>query len=463
MNRPCQYAITCPGTDLPFLNASSEALDTLDYLNFGFAYGPGGNIPPMQSDWTITACGVALFHTDSPNAAQLQAIADAIQCNALGRNPDQPLLPGNSQICCQPSPSGDSCFTVDNGVIVGPTVAEADERAKALACYFSRRTPGRTFRLNKLSNGCFNVAYLQDIVPSGGVPPYVVKIVDGTLPPGVVFHQEDPRFGTLDGLPTQIGNFTFTVQVSDIAGNVLLRQDETVGILGITNPTLPAATMGTPYLEQVIGSGGTGPYSFTADAGSLPAGLVLDSSGIISGTPITAADVFFTVTMTDATGSTCQTQCEINVAGTGPDWTMMVWDVANATGGASASITALKDTVTAALAGAEDGSSSAIANLHGSLTYTGPACNCQIVISIYGGTPGHKDLGIRVLQDGNTVYVKTIVTPRTPQTLNFSLGAGTNSLIEVQGGYAGLDPLLAIAFAGPGAGILTLAFQLKNQ
>lgn len=313
MNRPCAFAVTCPGFDFPFLNASSEALDTLDYLGFGFAYGPGGNIPPLGQNWTVTACGVALFSTTDPNHAQLQAIADAIQCNALGRYPDQPVLTNNQQICCQPGPNGETCYTIENGIIGGQTVAEADQRASALACYFARRTAGRTFKINTPAGGCLNVPYLQDIRPTGGVPPYIISIVAGELPPGVVFHQDDARTGTLDGVPTVAGSYTFTVQVQDIAGNVLLRQDVTVGILAITNPTLPAAVVGTPYLEQILGAGGTPPYLFTTGVGFLPGGLTMDTSGLISGTPVVAADVFFTVTITDAAGTTCQQQCEINV------------------------------------------------------------------------------------------------------------------------------------------------------
>lgn len=313
MNRPCQFAITCPGTDLPFLNASSEAIDTLDYLGFGFAYGPGGGIPPMQQDWTLTACGVALFHSTSPIDAQLQAIADSIQCDALQRYPDQPLNSNNSEICCQPNPNGETCYTIDHGVIGGRTQAEADQRAAALACYFARRTHDRTFRLNTLAGGCLNAPYVQDIIPSGGVPPYIIEITGGTLPPGVGFFQADPRFATLSGQPSQSGNFIFTVQVSDIAGNVLLRQDVTVAVLAITNSILPPGTVGTIYSEQLLASGGTGSYTFTTGAGFLPDGLSMNSAGLITGTPTVSEDTLFTVTLTDSAGNTCKQQCEINV------------------------------------------------------------------------------------------------------------------------------------------------------
>ncbi|MGA8741964.1 MAG: putative Ig domain-containing protein, partial [Terracidiphilus sp.] len=48
--------------------------------------------------------------------------------------------------------------------------------------------------------------------------------------------------------------------------------------------------MGTVYSGILKGSGGTTPYSWTLTAGTLPAGLSLSSSGVISGTPTAAAN-----------------------------------------------------------------------------------------------------------------------------------------------------------------------------
>ncbi|MCW2755868.1 MAG: hypothetical protein JWQ32_3279 [Marmoricola sp.] len=55
--------------------------------------------------------------------------------------------------------------------------------------------------------------------------------------------------------------------------------------LQITTSTLPDATFGSAYTSDLAASGGKGPYSWTATAGSLPAGLTLSASGVLSGTP----------------------------------------------------------------------------------------------------------------------------------------------------------------------------------
>ncbi|UQV47555.1 putative Ig domain-containing protein [Janthinobacterium lividum] len=72
----------------------------------------------------------------------------------------------------------------------------------------------------------------------------------------------------------------------------------------IAPPTVPAATVGTAYSQNVTAANGFAPYGYAISAGALPAGLSLSSGGVLSGTP-TAGGVFnFTVRATDSsTGS----------------------------------------------------------------------------------------------------------------------------------------------------------------
>ena len=72
------------------------------------------------------------------------------------------------------------------------------------------------------------------------------------------------------------------------------------------NPaTLPNGTVGIAYSQTVSATGGTGSYTFSVSAGSLPAGLSLNAAtGAITGTPTTAATSNFTITATDGLGAT---------------------------------------------------------------------------------------------------------------------------------------------------------------
>ncbi|MGA7241914.1 MAG: putative Ig domain-containing protein [Terracidiphilus sp.] len=64
----------------------------------------------------------------------------------------------------------------------------------------------------------------------------------------------------------------------------------TTSSLTVTTTSLPNGIVGTVYSGTLKGSGGTTPYSWTLTAGTLPAGLSLSSSGVISGTPTAAAN-----------------------------------------------------------------------------------------------------------------------------------------------------------------------------
>ena len=70
--------------------------------------------------------------------------------------------------------------------------------------------------------------------------------------------------------------------------------------LSIATTSLPNATAGQPYSFTLQASGGTPPYSWTVTSGSLPVGLVLATSGIVSGTPTSGGTTTFSVTVTDA-------------------------------------------------------------------------------------------------------------------------------------------------------------------
>jgi hypothetical protein len=70
--------------------------------------------------------------------------------------------------------------------------------------------------------------------------------------------------------------------------------------LAVSTSSLPAATDGTAYSEQLAATGGAGDYTWTLSSGSLPAGLTLNTTtGVISGTPNAVGTASFTITSSD--------------------------------------------------------------------------------------------------------------------------------------------------------------------
>ena len=74
--------------------------------------------------------------------------------------------------------------------------------------------------------------------------------------------------------------------------------------LTLTPATLPGGIVGAPYSQALSAAGGQAPYTYALTAGTLPPGLTLSpTTGVIAGTPTVDVTSSFTITATDASGS----------------------------------------------------------------------------------------------------------------------------------------------------------------
>jgi hypothetical protein len=60
-----------------------------------------------------------------------------------------------------------------------------------------------------------------------------------------------------------------------------------------------------PYSQQIHVTGGTAPYTFVKAGGTLPTGLSVNKSGLISGLPSKQGEFFFQVQITDSAPTPC--------------------------------------------------------------------------------------------------------------------------------------------------------------
>jgi len=70
--------------------------------------------------------------------------------------------------------------------------------------------------------------------------------------------------------------------------------------LNFAGVPLPNGAVAEPYKELIVVTGGLQPYTYTITGGSLPPGLSMDSSGVISGTPTMMGTSSFIVRVTDS-------------------------------------------------------------------------------------------------------------------------------------------------------------------
>ena len=96
-----------------------------------------------------------------------------------------------------------------------------------------------------------------------------------------------------------VGNPMFSQAAAGRAPSVTLSYP--LAALSVTTATLPDGTAGTAYTDTTLdATGGVSPYTWSVPTGTLPPGLSLSSSGVISGTPTSPGTFGFTVTVTDA-------------------------------------------------------------------------------------------------------------------------------------------------------------------
>jgi hypothetical protein len=165
--------------------------------------------------------------------------------------------------------------------------------------------PAPTITTAALPDGVQFLGYSFQMTATGGTPPYSWSAPSG-LPCGLTI----TTGGLIQGsTSSQCPSSPATIQVTDAAS---LSASVTLSVrivrpLVLNTSALPDGAVGVPYSQQVLSIGGLTPLAWSATG--LPAGLTIDSTGTISGTPTVAAPCINSVfvTVSDASNPTHQT------------------------------------------------------------------------------------------------------------------------------------------------------------
>ena len=155
---------------------------------------------------------------------------------------------------------------------------------------------------DKLSSAHTNAQYDAIVQSSGFVSPSSWKLLSGSLPPGLQLTSPASTQVEIVGMPTQTGNYPFTLQVQDDANPPhIAKKDFTLVVdaaLTITNLNLSDGVQNIPYTNPMSAVNGTAPYSWAATG--LPAGLSMSGSGAIQGTATVQGSYPVTASVTDS-------------------------------------------------------------------------------------------------------------------------------------------------------------------
>ena len=144
-------------------------------------------------------------------------------------------------------------------------------------------------------------SYATTLAAVGGTAPYTWTVANGVLPPGTTLSTS----GTITGVPTTTGTFTFTVAV---AGTESGEQSTRALVLDVIEPLRVttsrylSARRGIAFLTRLQSSGGYGRILWRVTAGTLPPGLALRSTGVLRGTPTQRGSYSFRAQVRDADG-----------------------------------------------------------------------------------------------------------------------------------------------------------------
>jgi hypothetical protein len=154
------------------------------------------------------------------------------------------------------------------------------------------------------------VAYFGVVSATGSVGPFTWALSAGTLPAGLSLSSSTTDSVTISGTPAAVGTSKFTIEVT--AGGTSVSESLSIAVnppppLAVATNSLPAGTVNLAYKQNLQAASGSPPYTWTRTTGSLPAGLSLSASGIISGTPTAAGTSSFTVQVLDSSTPVSQT------------------------------------------------------------------------------------------------------------------------------------------------------------
>lgn len=189
-------------------------------------------------------------------------------------------------------------------------VTDAEGRIAATEPFSITVAAGLQVSGTPASKATVGETYAAAFAALGGTGPYAWAVAAGTLPDGLVL---DAATGSISGAPSAAGAASgLQVRATDAVGRTALSASFSIDVrapLAISGSPAPHGTIGQTYAATFAATGGRSAYVFSLAAGTLPAGLTLSASGVISGRPIASgAASGLRVQVADADGRTAATE-----------------------------------------------------------------------------------------------------------------------------------------------------------
>lgn len=277
------FPVTVTATDANSCTGSQSLTLVIACPAIGLAPSnlPGGTVGTSYTQGVTASSGIAPYTYEVTSGA----LPTGLTLSSGGLLAGSPRVPGTFD------------FTV--------TATDANRCAGSRAYTVGVVCPTITVSPASLPSALEGNSYTQTLSAGPLSGAYAFTAPPGSLPPGLAL---DPTTGTLTGMPTAAGTFPFVVTATHAQSGCSGTRSYSIAVTCPTIAVLPAGlptpVIGLPYSQQFSVTGTSSACTYVVTAGTLPAGLSLSPSGLLSGTPISTAVAAFTVTATDAGGCT---------------------------------------------------------------------------------------------------------------------------------------------------------------
>lgn len=144
--------------------------------------------------------------------------------------------------------------------------------------------------------------YSQTLGTLNATGSVLFALTSGSLPPGITITSG----GVISGRATTLGQYSFVITATDGSAQQASQTftvNVTASTVSISPSTLTSAGTGNAYSRQLSATGVYGTVSWSKSQGTLPPGLSLSATGLLSGTPTTTGTYNFTIKAQDSYGN----------------------------------------------------------------------------------------------------------------------------------------------------------------
>ncbi len=225
-----------------------------------------GISPATLPQWTVNTAGYSQTLTASGGTGTYTFVLAAGSTLPAGLSLNGDVISG------KPTASGSTTFTV--------TVTDSSGNTGSQQ-YTFMVNPLFSIPVTALPSATVGTLYNVTVPTSGGTGgAESFALAAGTLPASLTLNSTT---GQITGTPTTAttGTVNVTIMATDAIGDTTSQVVSLAVNLGINPTTLPNWTANlSGYSQQLTGSGGTTPYTFSVPAGTLPPGLTLTQRGL---------------------------------------------------------------------------------------------------------------------------------------------------------------------------------------